>query len=396
MSSRSLTIIAVFVLIVVVIIAAVVWTLPMRQQANGPALPPGLAHDGAFGFPQAEAQVLFDDPNLRVSLFNDAHYLYVQAIVWNDADDTLGETEDGRAIGDRSYVHLDVDANAVITPQVDRVYSVNIWPHRQGLHYQVHLGNQRRTHLADDSAGRGCIKYVDAGNGTLARVDSFLIPLAEIGRGPGETVRLAFWARSQEPPLTLNSLGLQETDPYSGYTMPWQVYHQITLADRGESVDPTLLPSGRKDVPAKPLKPVPRLGAAPPELFATEWINTDTAPTLAALRGQVVLIDFWTSTCATCISLIPHLNEMQQKYGPRGLRVLGFTHQSRNGVDWFMQTKGQPIHYTIGAGSELKVEYGVRNVPYAFIVGRDGRLLWHGPPTARELESRVLTALGGR
>jgi thiol-disulfide isomerase/thioredoxin len=384
---RRLTIIAVFVLIVVVIIAAIVWTLPMRQG-------PDLARDGAFGFPQAEAQVLFDDPDLRVSVYNDARYLYVQAIVWNDADDTLGETEDGRPVGDKSYVHLDVDANAAITPNVDRIYSVNMWPHRQGLHYRVH--GERMAHLGTDSAGRGCVKYVDTGRGTVARVDSFLISLSEIGRQPGETLRFAFWARSQEPPLILNSLGIQDTDPDTGYTLPRQSYHQITLADRPESLDPTNVPSGREEAPATPLKPLPLVGAAPPELFATEWINANPAPTLAALRGQVVLIDFWTSNCATCVSLIPHLNEMQEKYGPRGLRILAFTHQSRNGIERYMQAKEQAIHYTIGAGSQLKVEYGVQNVPYAFIVGRDGRLLWHGPPTSRELESRVLSALGGK
>jgi thiol-disulfide isomerase/thioredoxin len=385
--------IAVFVPIVFVIIAASTWTMRMRR---GPAEPAGLARDGAFGFPQAEAQVLFDDPNLRVSFYNDARYLYVQAIIWNDADDTLGETDDGRAVGDRSYVHLDVDANAAITPNVDRVYSVNMWPHRQGLHYRVHLGGESTTHLSTDSAGRGCVKYVDIGNGTLARVDSFLIPLSEIGRQPGQTIRFAFWARSPEPPLIVNSLGIQDTDPYTGYTLPRQSYHQITLAGGPESLDPMAVPSGRQETPARPLKPIPLVGAAPPELIATEWINADTTPTLAGLQGQVVLIDFWTSNCATCVSLIPHLNEMQEKYGPRGLRILGFTHQSRKGVERFMQAKEQAIHYTIGAGSELKVEYGVKNVPYAFLVGRDGRLLWHGQPTAHVLESRVLAALGGK
>jgi len=367
---RRHKLIAIFVPIVGVIIVAGMWTLR-----------PSLARDGAFGFPQAKAQVLFDDPDLRVSVYNDARYLYVQAIVWNDADDTLGETEDGRAVGDRSYVHLDVDANAAITPNVDRIYSVNMWPHRQ---------------LSTDSAGRGCVKYFDTGRGTVARVDSFLIPLSEIGRQPGQTVRFAFWARSPEPPLIVNSLGIQDTDPYTGYTLPRQSYHQITLAGGPESLDPTAVPSGRQETPARPLKPIPLVGAAPPELIATEWINADTAPTLAGLQGQVVLIDFWTSNCATCVSLIPHLNEMQEKYGPRGLRILGFTHQSRKGVERFMQAKKQAIHYTIGAGSELKVEYGVKNVPYAFLVGRDGRLLWHGQPTAHVLESRVLTALGGK
>ena len=46
-----------------------------------------------FGFPQAEAQVLCDQEELRVSAWTNAHYLYVQAIVWADADDTVVETE---------------------------------------------------------------------------------------------------------------------------------------------------------------------------------------------------------------------------------------------------------------------------------------------------------------
>ncbi|MHC4220331.1 MAG: hypothetical protein ACYSU7_17945, partial [Planctomycetota bacterium] len=181
---RRLTLIAVFVLIIVVIIAAIVWTMPLRQRSDEAALSPDLGRDGAFGFPQSEATVLFDDPNLRASVYNDDWHLYVQAIVWNDADQTLGETSDGRVIGDRSYVHLDVDANTDVTPAVDRVYSVNLWPHRQGIHYQVHLGQERRTHLKTDSEGRGSIRYVDTGHGTVARVDNYLIPLSEIGRRP--------------------------------------------------------------------------------------------------------------------------------------------------------------------------------------------------------------------
>jgi thiol-disulfide isomerase/thioredoxin len=393
---RRLTFIAVLVLVVVVIIAAVMWNRRMGPGPEGPVAPAGLARDGAFGFPQADAQVLFDDPNLRVSFFNDAQFLYLQAVVWNDAEDTLGETEDGREIGDRSYVHMDVDANMEISPNVDRIYSVNMWPHRQGLHYRVHLGGNRTAHVSDDSGGRGSIRYVDTGDGSVARVDNFLIPLAEIGRRPGETLRLAFWASSQGPPLIVNSLGLRNTDPYTGHSMPRESYHQITLAERAAVLDPGLVPAGRQDVPETPLKPIPALGTVPPELLAEEWVNADTPPSLSDLRGQVVLIDFWTSTCGTCISLIPHLNEMQEKYGPRGLRVIGFTHQSKRGVEWFMEARQQPIHYAVGAGSDLKVEYGVKSVPYAFVVGRDGTLLWHGSPSTGVLDSVVVTALSAQ
>ncbi|MHC4083294.1 MAG: TlpA family protein disulfide reductase [Planctomycetota bacterium] len=396
MSSRLPTVIAVCVLIVLVIIAAVMLTNRLRAPEDAAS---DLVRDGAFGFPQSEAVVLYNDPNLRVSFFNDAQHLYVQAILWHDTDDTLGETQDGRAIGDRSNIQLDVDGNIAITPNVDRAYWVNLWPHRPGIHYQVELGGGVSTKPRDDSRGRGSIRHIDAGDGTVARVDSFLIPLAEIGRRPGDTLHLAYWARSESPALMVNSLGVPSTDPYSGSTMPRQSYHPIVLADRQPSLDPGQVPRGRDDTAAaaaKPKKPLPQIGTTPPEITADDWINADRPPTLAGLRGQVVLIDFWTTNCVQCVELVPHLNDLHERYGPQGLRIMAFTKQSRKGIEWFLQGKNLPIAYTVGTGSELESEYGIPSLPYAFLIGRDGRLLWHGRPSARELESRVLTALGGK
>jgi thiol-disulfide isomerase/thioredoxin len=396
---RRLTLITVTLVIAVVIIVAIVWTLPAPDggdQPNESVSSPSLARDGAFGFPQAEAMILFDDPNLRVSAFSDARFLYVQAVVWADGDDAPGETEDGRAIGDRSYLRLDVDADLADTPDVDRVYSLAPWPSRRGLHYQVARGGGAMTHLQRDSQGRGAIKYVGAGNGARARVDCFLIPLSEIGRQPGQTLRLAYWTRSPSPDLTLNSLGVPSGDPWDGRTLPRQGYHLVTLAERRTSLDPMQVPGGRDETAAasaNPDKALPRLGATPPEITAADWINADGPQTLGRLRGQVVLIDFWSTSCGQCLEQIPHLNELHERYGPRGLRILAFTAQSRRGIEWFMQNQQQPIAYTVGTGSDLKSEYGVPNVPYAFVVGRDGRLLWHGRPSSADMENRLLAAL---
>jgi thiol-disulfide isomerase/thioredoxin len=393
--ARRLILLAVLFLIAMAIITAFVWTLPAPQPEGESVGSPTLARDGAFGFPQGEAQVLFDDPNLRVSVFNDAQHLFVQAIVWSDGDDALGETNDGRAIGDRSYLEIDVDADAALTPNVDRRYWLDLWPHRLGLYYQIKQGRGRSSHILDDSEGRGSIRYVDTGRGTVARVDSFLIPLSEIGRETGDPLRLAYWARSESPDLILNSLGIRDTDPYAIGTLPQRSHHAITLAERQATLDPTQVPRGRGDAAAaeKPMKPLPQVGSTPPEFTAADWINADGPQTLANLRGQVVLIDFWTTACADCVNLIPHLNDLHECYASGGLRILGFTNQSRRGIESFLQRK-QAIGYTIGTGSNLDTEYGVRKLPYAFLVGRDGRLLWHGRPTSADIESRVVAALG--
>lgn len=44
------------------------------------------------------------------------------------------------------------------------------------------------------------------------------------------------------------------------------------------------------------------------------WLNTDKPLSLAALKGKVVLLDFWTYGCINCIHIIPDLKKLEEKY----------------------------------------------------------------------------------
>jgi len=60
-----------------------------------------------------------------------------------------------------------------------------------------------------------------------------------------------------------------------------------------------------------------------PELVGTQrWINSDPL-TLDALKGKVVLVDFWTYTCINCIRTFPYLKEWDAKYSDKGLVIIG-------------------------------------------------------------------------
>jgi thiol-disulfide isomerase/thioredoxin len=52
------------------------------------------------------------------------------------------------------------------------------------------------------------------------------------------------------------------------------------------------------------------------------WLNTDAPLSLAALRGKVVLLDFWTYGCVNCMHVIPDLKRLEEKYA-RQLVVIG-------------------------------------------------------------------------
>ncbi|MES2979545.1 MAG: thioredoxin family protein [Pseudomonadota bacterium] len=63
-------------------------------------------------------------------------------------------------------------------------------------------------------------------------------------------------------------------------------------------------------------------GAAPEFTGIEQWLNT-SALTLAALRGRVVLVDFWTYSCINCLRTLPHVNRWAETYKSKGLVVVG-------------------------------------------------------------------------
>lgn len=67
---------------------------------------------------------------------------------------------------------------------------------------------------------------------------------------------------------------------------------------------------------------LPVEGAMPPLATGGLWINS--APlTREALRGKVVLVDFWTYSCINCQRTLPYVRDWHAKYRDRGLVVIG-------------------------------------------------------------------------
>ena len=69
----------------------------------------------------------------------------------------------------------------------------------------------------------------------------------------------------------------------------------------------------------------PRLGMAPDFTGNQRWFNTpgDRPLHLSALRGKVILVDFWTYTCINCIRTLPYLKALDARYRKDGLVIVG-------------------------------------------------------------------------
>src|SRR6266511_3775857 len=68
--------------------------------------------------------------------------------------------------------------------------------------------------------------------------------------------------------------------------------------------------------------PLKDYGPAPGVSGISAWINT-AGLSLPALRGKVVLVDFWTYSCINCLRTLPHLEEWDARYRSKGLVILG-------------------------------------------------------------------------
>ena len=66
-------------------------------------------------------------------------------------------------------------------------------------------------------------------------------------------------------------------------------------------------------------------GPAPDFAGIAAWINTPGSKplSLAALRGKVVLVDFWTYSCVNCIRTLPYLKAWYSRYHDAGLVIVG-------------------------------------------------------------------------
>lgn len=97
---------------------------------------------------------------------------------------------------------------------------------------------------------------------------------------------------------------------------------------------------------------------------------------LAAYRGKVVLLNFWATWCAPCLTEVPRFAEWQKKYGgPRGLQVVGVSmDDDEPPVRTFYQKNR--LNYPVVMGDENLGELygGVLGLPVTFLIDRDGKI----------------------
>jgi len=142
-----------------------------------------------------------------------------------------------------------------------------------------------------------------------------------------------------------------------------------------------------------PILLIKSMAAGPaPELEPAVWINEPAAETLAALDGEVVLVEFWATWCPPCRQSMPHLNELHKQYKGQGLNIMSISDESRDVVQSFVRK--HKLTFPIAAECGSSKDYGVKGIPRAFLVGRDGDIEWEGHPMDPAMEQEIQRLLG--
>jgi thiol-disulfide isomerase/thioredoxin len=198
------------------------------------------------------------------------------------------------------------------------------------------------------------------------------------------------------------------------------------------NLPPTPTPSGsggpREDpalsAPALPAPegPAVRLPNVPPpvpscvvtgsrvENFALYDINGQVWEFRRHRVGKLVLMDFWFSSCAVCLTTMPHVNDLQRKYTQYGLEVLSVADEQGTPREQESKVRGVRGRYGItyttllcgGAYSPVRSQLRIQKYPTLILLDDRGEIVWHSKGNypdedlLRDLETEIHRRLGIR
>lgn len=116
------------------------------------------------------------------------------------------------------------------------------------------------------------------------------------------------------------------------------------------------------------------------------------------LRGKVVMVNFWATSCSTCVAEMPDMVRTYQKYHDKGLEFIAVAMQydPPNYVLNFTETRQLPFQVALDVdGGLAKAFDGVRMTPTTFVIDKKGKILkrYMGQPSMEELHKILETAL---
>ena len=132
-------------------------------------------------------------------------------------------------------------------------------------------------------------------------------------------------------------------------------------------------------------KPDPSLDAASSLLALRQQLLQETDFTLtgldgkqyslSALRGKVVLLNFWATWCPPCRKEMPDMEKLYQRLQAKGFVVLAISDEERDTVAGFEEKQKYTFPILLDPDRKVNTAFNVEGIPKSFLFDRDGKLV---------------------
>lgn len=120
--------------------------------------------------------------------------------------------------------------------------------------------------------------------------------------------------------------------------------------------------------------------------------------TQQALQGKVYMVNFWATSCATCIKEMPQMIASYEKFRAQGLAfvAVAMSYDPPNYVLNFTETRQLPFHVVLDLEGKIAQAFGdVRLTPTTFVIDKQGNIIkrYVGEPSFDELNQLLAKEL---
>ncbi len=118
--------------------------------------------------------------------------------------------------------------------------------------------------------------------------------------------------------------------------------------------------------------------------------------TTDSLRGKVVFFEYWGINCPPCRASMPHLQELQEKFGNKGFTVIG-SHCQGESPEVAAFLKQTRVTFPVYQGISIPEAPCPGGIPFAALIGADGRVVAMGHPKTLydKVEDEIAKNAGG-
>ncbi len=117
---------------------------------------------------------------------------------------------------------------------------------------------------------------------------------------------------------------------------------------------------------------------------------------LSDLRGKVVFLNFWATTCPPCKAEMPDMESLYQKYKGLDVVLLGVNlGENENVVRQFVDQNSYSWTFLLDETGEVSNKYEIDNIPTSFFLDTDGiiRAVQVGRMSLETMESNLMKAI---